>query len=334
MRVKSRTHRAISITPEGGPRIVLAYFVRRMFLGCAIIVTAVTLLYVMIHAVPGDPASIILGPRSTPELREALRIRMGLDDPFHIQIISFFGALMQGDMGTDVFTNRPVASVVFSHLPYTIELILASIVWGALIGIPLGCYSAIRRNGVVDKVTGILCVSVIAVPSFLMALYVLLIFAVTLQWLPAIGAGETGFLDRVRHLILPAFAVGISWVGYLSRIVRASMLEVLNENHIRMARAFGLPERWIVFRYALTLAILPTITLLGVGMSYLLSAAVFAEVVFARPGIGSLIVNAVESRNYPIVMGCVLVTTALFVIATTLADLVNAMLDPRVQESL
>jgi peptide/nickel transport system permease protein len=134
--------------------------------------------------------------------------------------------------------------------------------------------------------------------------------------------------------VLPALAVGLGWVGYLARIVRASMLEVLTENHIRMARSFGLPETRIVFHYALRLAILPTITLIGVGMAYLLSGAVFAEIVFARPGIGRLIVQSVESRNYPIVMGTVLITTVLFVASTTLSDIVNALLDPRVREKL
>lgn len=310
------------------------YFVRRLFLAVAIIVVAVTLLYVMIHAVPGDPASVILGPRATPELRAELRTKMGLDEPFVVQIVTFFGDLAVGDMGTDVFTNRQVSTVVFEQVGFTVALIAASIGWSALIGIPLGCYSAIRRNTLIDKITGVLSVGTIAIPSFVMALYALLIFAVWLKALPAIGAGDEGFWDQVTHLILPAFAVGVSWVGYLARVVRASMLEVLGENHVRMARAFGLPERRIVFRYALPIAVLPTITLIGVGMAYLLSGAVFAEVVFSRPGIGALIVDAVDSRNYPIVMGCVVVTTGLFVISTTLADMANALLDPRARESL
>jgi peptide/nickel transport system permease protein len=311
---------------------VWIYFTRRLFLALAIIVVAVTLLYLMIHAVPGDPAAIMLGPRATPELKEALRARMGLDEPLPIQLVSFFGDLLRGDMGVDVFTGRQVSAVVFDQVPETVTLIGTAIAWAALIGIPLGCYSAIRRNTLIDKVTGVLSVGTIAIPSFVMALYALLIFAVWLKVLPAIGAGEDGLMDTLTHLILPAFAVGVSWVGYLARVVRASMLEVLGENHVRMARAFGLPEKRIVFRYALPIAVLPTITLMGVGMAYLLSGAVFAEVVFARPGIGALIVDAVDSRNYPIVMGCVVVTTTLFVAATTLADLINALLDPRARE--
>lgn len=309
------------------------YLARRIVLAVAIIAVAITLLFVMIHSVPGDPATILLGPRATAEMKEALRTEMGLDDPMPVQIVNFFGDLLRGDMGLDVMTRRPVAQIVFEQLPYTLVLIFAAIVWAALIGIPLGCYAAIRRNTILDKITGVFSVATIAIPAFVMALYALLVFAVGLKWLPAIGAGE-GAVGDLEHLILPAFAVGVSWVGYLARIVRASMLEVLGENHVRMMRAFGLSELRIVFRYALPIAILPTITLIGVGMAYLFQGAVFAEIVFARPGIGALIVQAVDSRNYPIVLGCVLVTTGIIVIATTLSDIANALLDPRVRESL
>lgn len=309
------------------------YLVRRALLAAAIVVIAVSFLFLMIQAVPGDPAAVLLGPRSTPELRAQLHAQMGLDDPLPIQIIRFFGGLLRGDMGTDVFLHRPVSDIVLEQLPYTIALILSAIAWAVLVAIPLGCYSAMRRNSVIDKAIGVLAVGTIAIPSFVMAIYALLIFSVALGWLPAIGAGS-GFWGSVHHLILPAFVVGVGWVGYISRIVRASMLEILGETHIRMARSFGLPERRIIARYALPLAILPTVTVLGVGMAHLLSAAVFVEVVFARPGIGALIVKAVDSRNYPVVMGTVLVTTMLFVVSTTLADLVNTALDPRVRGSL
>jgi peptide/nickel transport system permease protein len=178
-------------------------------------------------------------------------------------------------------------------------------------------------------------VGTITIPSFVVALYSLLIFAVYLKWLPAIGAGRDGdLLDQLQHLILPSFAVGLGWVGYLARLVRASMLEILGENHIRTARAFGLPERTIVLHYALRLAILPTVALLGVGIGYMLSGAVFAEIVFARPGVGKLIFDAVITRNYPLVMGSVIMTTIIFVICTTVADLVSAFLDPRIRENL
>ncbi|WP_423906976.1 ABC transporter permease [Candidatus Spongiihabitans sp.] len=314
---------------------MLFYCLKRVALGVVIVMLAVTVLFCMIHLVPGDPARILLGPRATPELIASMSVRMGLDLPLPVQILRFFGNLFTGDLGMDVITNRPVADIVFGQLPYTLWLILTAIIFAALIGIPLGCYSAIHRNSLGDRISGILSVACITAPAFVVALYSLLIFAVTLHWFPAVGAGEKGeFWDQATHLVLPAFAIALSWIGYLSRLVRASMLEVMGENHIRTARAYGLAERTVVFRYALKLAVLPTVTLIGIGMGFLLSAALFTEIVFARPGIGKLIFDSITTRNYPVVMGSVLISTILFVISTTLSDLVNAWLDPRIRVSL
>tara|TARA_Y100000780_G_scaffold122775_1_gene110548 strand:- start:147 stop:1016 length:870 start_codon:yes stop_codon:yes gene_type:complete len=289
----------------------------------------------MIHLVPGDPARIMLGPRATPEMIADISMRMGLDQPILIQLMKFFGNILQGNLGMDVISSRPVTAIVFGQLPYTLWLIFSAIFGAMLIGIPLGCYSALHRNTLADRVTGVISVACITAPSFVVALYSLLIFAVTLKWFPAIGAGDKGDLfDQATHLVLPAFAIGISWVGYLSRLVRASMLEVLGENHIRTARAYGLTEFTVVYRYALKIAILPTVTVIGVGMGFLISAAVLTEVVFARPGLGKLIIESITSRNYPVVMGSVLVSTVLFVISTTISDLVNAWLDPRIRANL
>lgn len=296
---------------------------------------AVTVLFAMIHMVPGDPARILLGPRATPAMIETMSLRMGLDQPIPVQILQFFSNLFRGDLGMDVVTNRPVAEIVFTQLPYTLTLIFTAIFFAALIGIPLGCYSALHRNTLFDRATGLLSIAFITAPAFVVALISLLIFAVTLQWFPAVGAGDKGDIpDQISHLVLPAFAIGLSWIGYLARLVRASMLEVLGENHIRTARAYGLPQRMLIFRYALKLAVLPTITVIGVGMGFLLSAALFTEIVFARPGIGKLIYDSITTRNYPVVMGSVLVSTILFVISTTCSDLINAWLDPRIRESL
>ncbi len=311
------------------------YAIRRFGLALVIVVSAMAVLFGMIYLVPGDPITIALGPRATEAMREAYLAKMRLDQPVYIQFLAFAGDVLRGDLGADVFSNRSVTTIVFEQLPYTLALTGAGLGWAVLFGIPLGCYSAIHRNTFLDKFTAVVTVGAIAMPSFVVALYGLLLFAVWLKWLPAIGAGEEGDLpDQLLHLILPAFAIGLGWVGYLARLVRASMLEVMGENFIRTARAFGLPERVIVYRYALKIAILPTVTLLGVGIGNLLSGAVFAEIVFARPGIGKLIYDMVITRNYPVVQGAVLVTTALFVLCALLADLLNAWLDPRVRASL
>jgi peptide/nickel transport system permease protein len=178
----------------------------------------------------------------------------------------------------------------------------------------------------------VLSVGTISIPSFVVAIYALLIFAIEVNWFPVIGAGEPGDLgDQIWHLVLPSFAVGLGWVGYLARLVRASMLEVMGEHHVRTARAFGLPEAKIILHYALRIAILPTVTMLALAIGGLLSSAVFAESIFARPGIGKLIVDSAYLHNYPVVQGAVLTTVALFALAMPIADLLIAWLDPRVR---
>jgi peptide/nickel transport system permease protein len=314
---------------------MLKYALKRLGLAALILVVAVTLMFLMIRAVPGDPVSVMLGPRASPELKAALIERMGLDQPILMQIGIFYGDLLRGDLGFDVFSNRPVTEIVAQQLPFTLELIFASILWSAVLGTLLGAYAAAHPNTLADRVAAALSVGFVAAPAFVVALLALLIFAVTLQWFPAIGAGESGDIgDRLAHLVLPSFAIGLSWVGYIARLVRASMLEVMGEPHIRTARAFGLSERRIVLVYAMRIAILPVVTVVGVGMGFLLSAAVFTEIVFARPGLGKLVIDSITTRNYPIVMGAVLASTALFVLSTAVADLINAALDPRSRQSL
>lgn len=314
---------------------MLNYMFKRLGLAVVIVSVATFMLFAMIYLVPGDPASVALGPRATEAMKEALRVRMGLDQPVWVQFWNFYSGVWRGDLGVEVLSERPVTDVVFEQLPYTLALIAGGITWSVALGIPLGCWAAVHRGGWVDQVVGVLSVAVIAVPSFVIAIYALLIFSVQLQWLPAIGAGEPGNLpDQLVHLILPSLAVGLGWVGYIARMVRASMLEVLEASHIRTAYAFGLPDNLIIFRYALTIAILPTVTLLGVGIGQMLSSAVFAEIVFARPGVGKLVYDAILVRNFPVVSGAVLITTILFVLFNVIADLIVGALDPRVRSSL
>lgn len=312
---------------------MLTYAIKRIALAFVILFTVMLAMYAMVFLVPGDPASLALGPRATPELKEILRVRMGLDQPVLTQIWNFFRNAATGDLGYDVWSKRPVFDQILEFFPSTLFLGVVALGWALILGILLGCAAVVWRGTVTDKLLGILSVSLISIPSFVVAIYGLLIFAVWLRWLPAIGGGEAGDIgSQLRAVILPAFALGVGWVGYIARLVRASMLEVMGENHIRTARAFGLPEGRIVFRYALRIAIIPTVAILAVGFGSILSSAVFVETVFARPGIGTLITGAVEKRNYPVVMGTVLFMTAFYLIVVTAADLLIARLDPRVRD--
>ncbi|PSJ52709.1 ABC transporter permease [Pseudaminobacter soli (ex Li et al. 2025)] len=312
---------------------MLTYAIKRIGLGLLILTFVMVVMYTAVFLVPGDPASVALGPRATPELKKMLIERMGLDQPVWWQIVEFFRNALTGNLGYDVWSNRPVSTLVMEALPNTLVLGVTSLAAALLIGVPLGCLSVVRRGTAADAIIGVLSVGVIAVPSFVVAIYSLLLFAVTLRWLPAIGAGETGDLvSQAKALVMPALAIALGWIGYIARMVRASMMEVMGEPHIRTARSFGLPEWKIVSKYALRIAIIPTISLVAVGLGSILSSAVFVEAVFARPGIGRLVTDAVNTRNYPVVMGTVLIMTAIYVSITIAADLLIARLDPRVRD--
>lgn len=314
---------------------MLIYLAKRLGLSLAVIMVVVLVLFSLLHLIPGDPATIALGPRATPEAIARYAAKMHLDEPVWKQFLIYVSNAATGDLGVDVFSDRPVTTIITERIGFTLALVCAGLGWAVLLGIPIGALAAVRPNSWLDRITGVLSVGTIAIPSFLVSIWALLIFAVTLRWLPAIGAGEPGDLgDQAIHLILPAFAIGLAWVGYLARMVRASMLEVMGENYIRSARAFGLRPNKIVYGYAMRVAILPTITLIGMGFGGLISSTVFAEIIFARPGIGKLIFDAVMARNFPIVQGAVLVATALYILIVLFSDLLIAWFDPRVRESL
>ena len=309
---------------------MLAYAIQRIIVSILIIILAVTALFVMIQFVPGDPANVMLGPRATPELKEALRERLHLNDAFIVQVYYFFTGLLQGDLGVDLTSNRPVLGILIEQVPYTASLV-ASTLLVTLLGIPIGTYAAVHRDGFFDQASGVVSVSLIAVPPIVIGLYLILFFSVSLQLLPAIGAGE-GFWEILLHLVLPTLAIGLTWIGYVSRLVRASMIEVLGQNHVKTARAFGIPNQRILRAYVLRVALPATITVLGVSIGFILSSAVIVEIIFSRPGIGKLMYDAVISRNYPVVMGTVLASTVFIVTATTISDLLNVMLDPRTKD--
>ncbi len=297
-----------------------------------VVLVVMAFLASLVHLIPGDPVTTILGPRADPELSKLVRAEMQLDLSVPRQVWNFVTGALQGDLGVDFTNDEPVTSLLFSALPHTLILAVSSLLLAVLIGVPLGVYAATHPNTLLDRITGVMAVSLITIPPYVAGLFLMLLFAVHLSVLPAIGAGELGDpVDYLRHLILPSIALAITWIGYLARLVRASMLEVLNANYIRTAHAFGLRERMIFYRYALKNAIIPTIAVLGVGLGSLMGGAIFVEVIFARTGLGTLIYDSIQSRNYPIVRGGVLMVAILFVLANLLADLSYRALDPRIR---
>jgi len=317
---------------EGMVTKMLRYLVKRFLMTITVLLLVIVFLAVLAHIVPGDPARALLGPRASPEQIARIRTEMDLDEPVHIQVVKFLQRVLRGDLGTDVFTRRSINAMVADVLPHTLILTFTGLGLSVLMGIPLGIYSATHPDSFIDRLTALFSISLIIIPTYVAGLALLLIFAVQLKLVQSIGVGSPGnIVEYLRQLILPAVALAGTWVGYLARLVRTSLLEVLNENYIRSARAGGLSERMISYKYALKNAMVPTFAVLGMGVGRLMGGAVFIEVVFTRPGMGTLIYNAIQLRNFPVVRAGVLVVTFLFVVINFLVDIGYTILDPRIK---
>jgi peptide/nickel transport system permease protein len=311
---------------------VRIYLLKRVIMTLIVLLLVITYLTLLVQVVPGDAARTLLGPRANPDLIAKTRAAMNLDKSVPEQVGLAIWDIMHGSFGTDVFTGRSINEIVWAALPHTLILAWSSLTLAVLIGVPLGVYSATHPDSWLDRFTAVISISFITIPSYVAGLFLLLVFAVQFKIMPAIGLGEQGdLLDYLKHLILPAVALAITWIGYLARLVRASLLEVLNQTYIRAAMAAGLSQRLIFYKYALKNALIPTVAVLGIGVGHLMAGAVFVELIFSRPGMGTLIYNGIQSRNFPVARAGILVVAFLFVLANLLADLVYTYLDPRIQ---
>ena len=308
------------------------YLASRLVTSALIVLGAMLLLFALSALVPGDPAATLLGPQATPEFAAQFVREMGLDRPLHERLWIFLTNVLTGNLGVDVLSGRPVAGMVLAVIPYTFVLTFAAIGLAVLLGVPLGVFAATHRGSLADNLLAFVSVAFIAVPSFVVAILLLLVFSIWLSWLPVLGAGDTGDLwDQAKRLVLPTIALSLGWIGFIARLVRSSMLEVMAEPHIRTMRAYGVAERLVTYKYALKNACIPTIALLGMGVGRLLGGAVLVEIVFARPGLGRLIYDALSVRNFPVVQGAVLVVVVLFVVVNLLVDLSYSAIDPRMR---
>ncbi|HEX2979170.1 MAG TPA: ABC transporter permease [Anaerolineaceae bacterium] len=307
------------------------YILKRLGMTVIVCLLAIILLSLMPYIVPGDPVKTILGPRASEQLVAQLRSEMDLDKPPAVQVINFLGKVVQGDLGDNFITGKPISFQIKEVLPHTILLALSSLLLAVLLGIPLGVLSAIRPGSWIDNLIGALSVSMITLPPYVAGLLLLLLFSVTLGWFPAVGTGEWNDPASIlQHLVLPAIALAITWIGYLARLVRASILEILTTDYVRTARAFGLRNRLINYKYALKNAIIPTIAVLGVGLGNLLGGSIFIEVIFSRQGLGQLIYDSIVDRNYPVVRAGILFAAVMFVLANLLADISYRFVNPKI----
>ena len=311
---------------------MVSYIVKRILMTLLVLLLVIVFLSLLVHIVPGDPATTILGPRATPALIQKLRSSMDLDKPIYVQVGHFLLNIFHGSLGVDAITGAPITKLVSNALPHTLILAVTSLALAILLGIPMGVFSATHPNSLVDRFVAAISISLTTIPSYVAGLFLLIIFAVDLHALPAMGIGRAGdTLDYLRHLILPSIALASTWIGYLARLVRTSLLEVLNETYVRTSRAAGLSERLVRYKYALKNALIPTVAILGVGLGSLMGGAVFVEIIFSRPGMGLLIYNSIQVRNYPMVRAGVFIVAFLFVLANFFADLLYTYLDPRIQ---
>ncbi len=239
---------------------------------------------------------------------------------------------LHGNLGIDFVTDQTVASLVMQNLPYTVILALSGLGLAVVVGLPLGVIAATKPGSILDRAIGIISISVITAPPFVVGLLLILLFAVHFHILPVIGAGTPGQpLDELDHLVLPAVALALGWIGYIARLVRSNMLEVLTANYVRTAQAFGIRRTKVFYKYALKNAAAPVVAVLGVGLGNLLGGAIFIEVIFDRPGLGLLAYNAIASRNFPIVQGTALIIALMVIVANLLADISYRLLDSRIQ---
>ncbi|MDQ7841888.1 MAG: ABC transporter permease [bacterium] len=292
----------------------------------------IIVVFLVVHFIPGDPVIAMLGDSATAEQVEETRRLLGLDAPLPVQFARVIARYVRLDLGRSIITRRPVIGEIRSRFPHTLWLAAGAMLVSVAVGLPLGVLAATRRGSLVDLSSLVLSTAGIAAPVFWIGLLLSLLFATRLGWFPTIGAGRVGDLGSMLHaLVLPSVTLGLSGIALIARMTRSCMLEVLREDYVRTARAKGATERAVVFRHALKNAAIPIVTIIGLNVGYLLGGAVLVETVFARPGLGKLLVDAILSRDYPVVQGVTLTVAISFVAVNLVTDLVYGWLDPRIQ---
>jgi peptide/nickel transport system permease protein len=312
---------------------VLAFIIRRLLLLFPVLIIVGIIVFTLVHLTPGDPASVMLGREATMEQKEALRERLGLNEPFHIQFAHWFMDALRLDFGESLFIGKPVTEALLERAEPTGLLTLYALTLSIVIAIPAGVIASVRANSLLDRLLMVMSISGAAIPSFFFGILLILFFAVVLGWLPSGGYTDIGDdpIQHFKYMILPTLALGFSAAGLLARLVRSTMLDVLNEDYVRTAYAKGLRQRHVVFRHALRNAMIPVLTIIGISLAGMLGGAVVVETVFNIPGMGRLLVQSVTRRDFPIVQGAVMTVAAIQVLVMLLIDVLYVYVDPRVR---
>jgi peptide/nickel transport system permease protein len=310
-----------------------AYVARRILATVPVLGIVALVVFSILHIAPGDPAAVIAGDHATEEQVLAIRAKLGLDLPLHEQFVLWAGNVARGDLGVSIFSNRPVADLFLQRLEPSIALAILTTIIAVMFAVPIGVIAAWKAGSWIDR--GVMSFAVLgfSFPVFVVGYVLIYIFAMKLKLLPIQGYRPMadGLWPFLRHLILPSFALGLSFMALIARITRASVLEVLSQDHIRTARAKGLPARRLLFSHALPNAAVPIVTIVGVGVALLLGGVVVTESVFAIPGLGRLVVDAILQRDYPVIQGVLLLFSATYVVVNLIIDLLYVVFDPRIR---
>ena len=303
------------------------FLLRRLLLLIPVLWGVATLVFLLLHFIPGDPIDLMLGDSALGTDRETLRDQLGLNDPLIVQYLRYFGDLLQGDWGTSLFSKKPVFEEILERVPATMELMFGAMVVTILVAMPLGLIAAVKKGTWIDQGSMIFSLLGVSIPNFWLGPMLILLFSIHFDLLPV---NERGGLE---HLILPALTLGTSLASILARITRSSVVETLQAEYIRTARSKGISELRILLRHALRNALIPIVTVIGLQIGVLLSGAIITEAIFDWPGLGNLLISAINSRNYPLVQGCVLFIAGSYVMVNLMIDLLYAYLDPRIRLS-
>lgn len=305
----------------------MQFIVKRLFSAALVTLAVSAVVFFLIHLIPGDPVDVMLGESATVADRQAMRTALGLDMPLYQQLADYYANIFQLDFGKSLHTKNEISSLLAQRIPATAYLSLAALLTALIIALPLGIAAAVFKGRLVDRLSMLLAMSGLSIPNFLLGPLLVLFFSLWLGWLPVSGN------DGPQHLILPALTLGLSMAAVLARMVRSSLLETLGEDYVRTAWAKGMQRKTIIWKHAMRNAWLPVITVIGAQMGALLGGAVVTETVFDWPGLGSLMIESIQKRDYPVVQACVLIISVTYVVVNSLTDILYSRLDPRIKMS-
>lgn len=311
---------------------MLPFLIKRLGFAAVTLLSVLTLVFLLVRILPGDPALVILGDQASPESVAALHAKLGLDKPLATQYIDFMISVVQGNFGNSMVTGRPVSEEILTVLPYTIELTIGAMVLGVLFGVPAGVWAAVKRNRYQDYFLRFISLLGLSLPAFVAAIILLIVFAINLRWFPVISAGTGDTIgDRLWQMALPTIALALIMMSYITRVTRSAMLEVLSQDFVRTAKAKGASPATVIWRHALGNCLIPITTVIGLYLGILIGNSVLTEIVFSRPGLGKLILTALTQRDYTLLQGLIVIYTLMVVVVNILTDLTYGIFDPRVQ---